>query len=147
MATTDLTLGVRERARQQIVDQLVRLLQRCDEFDLLLEDCLDEAERNFLEQVDAKRPTLSIRRRAAAPIVLVTSPAKLKRYHARNTIVEKLAARGVSQDIAGLALALGRSVRYVHALVREESRTLLDPNGHTRVADFRVHLRRWPSRG
>lgn len=155
MATTDLTYGLRQRSREHVVEHLVRLLQRCDEFDVLFEDCLDEAEARFLELVDAQAECggLAMRDRtfdappAPGPIVLVASPAKVRRYHARNTIVEKLAARCVSWDIGGLAMALGRSVRYVHSLVREEPRTRIEPQGHARVAEFRVSLRSWPTQG
>lgn len=150
MTHTDHPLGLRTRSREQIVTQLVRLLQRCDEFDHIFEDCLEEAEERFLDLVDAQAETGTPTRCHFAPsaaVVLIASPAKVRRYHSRNTIVAKLGDRGASWDIAGLAQALGRSVRYIHSLLREDPRTRVEPAGHARVSDFRVYLRSWQTQG
>jgi hypothetical protein len=150
MATTDLTLSVRERTTRHIVDQLVRLYQRCDEFDLVFEDCLEEAEQRFLDLVDAEGADgLSVQFRRfepAPPIVVISAPSQVQRYRSRNNLVSALAARGASCNIASLASTIGRSVRYVHSLLREEPRTRIEKES-SRVSDFRVSLRSWPLKG
>lgn len=41
-----------EAARRVVVDRVVRLLDWCDRHDVILADCVDEAEALFLEQLE-----------------------------------------------------------------------------------------------